>query len=78
MALKNLDGTFECSYCGSKYPSALKADNCREAHDLIYIPITRQDLNALIHLIIMSDSSTVSTRLFVNLQRYARKQALEK
>ena len=77
MAIKNLDGTYACGYCGSKYPDPTKADTCKDSHNLVYVPMTRQDLNGLIHLIIMSDSNVVSSKLFSDLQRYARKAATD-
>jgi hypothetical protein len=47
MAFKTKDGKYQCSYCLKKYDDPVRADACREEHDLIYLPLTREDIFAL-------------------------------
>ena len=38
MAIKLKSGKYACGYCGKEYADAVDAENCKEAHHLIYIP----------------------------------------
>ncbi len=77
MAIKLHDGTYACSICGTKYPQSIKADNCRDSHDMIYIPMSKDELNKLIHAIIMGNTEIVPPHLLNTLQRYARFQVTQ-
>ncbi len=48
MAIKNETGKYKCSYCDKLYDDPTQADTCREGHNLIYVPLTRDDINSLI------------------------------
>ena len=50
MAIKTLNG-YRCSYCNREFPSQVLADSCRDAHEIIYLPITKEDLNRLLQFI---------------------------
>jgi hypothetical protein len=76
MAKKRIDGIFECTVCGKGYYSAQHADACRDAHDLLYIPISRSDLNLLINAIYADNSKLIPEKVVNTLQRYAKKAAL--
>lgn len=78
MATQLRDGTFACSVCGTSYPSPAHADGCRDSHQLLYIPMSKSELNRLIHAIISDDMNLVPPHLLSTLQKYARKAALEK
>lgn len=77
MALKLPDGKFACSICGTKYPQAIKADGCRDSHQLLYIPMSKSELNKLMHAIVMDDFSLVPPHLLQTLQKYARFQVTQ-
>lgn len=77
MAKKLRDGTFACTVCKKVYSSSQHADACRDAHDLLYIPISKSDLNKLINAIYLNDMRMVPENVTVTLQRYAKKAALE-
>lgn len=77
MALKLPDGQFACSVCGTKYSGAAKADGCRDSHQLLYVPMSKTELNRLINAIMLDDMSLVPGHLITTLQRYARYQAIQ-
>lgn len=68
--LKN--GKFACSVCGKVYSSPAHADSCRDSHELLYIPVTKTELNRLINAIYSGDSSIIPFSLIETLKRYAR------
>lgn len=72
MAINNHDGTFSCSICGVKYPQAIKADMCRDGHDTVYIPMTSQELNGLLHFMNLGDPSLLRESLRERLEKYSR------
>ncbi len=72
MAIKNREGKWICSYCLKEYSDATKADTCRENHDLIYLQISRDDLNRLINFLFIQDPKLITERLVKNLQQALR------
>lgn len=72
MAQKLKNGKFACSVCGKSYPSPAHADSCRDSHELLYVPITKTELNRLINAIYSGDSSIIPFSLIETLKRYAR------
>lgn len=76
MAIRLHDGSFACSICGEKYSQSSRADGCRDSHDMIYIPMSKDELNKLIHAIVMDDTSILPTNLLQTLQKYARQQVI--
>ncbi len=71
MAQKVLDG-FACSVCGKKYSSAAHADGCRDSHQLVYVPMTRTELNRLLNAVMLDQMDLVPPHLIETLQKYAR------
>lgn len=69
MAIKNKDKTFSCSYCGRVFPNIQLADSCRESHDLVYIQISKGDLNRLIHFIYSKDESLLTASMINALKK---------
>lgn len=69
MAVK-LRGQWLCGYCGKPYASASKADECRDTHELIYIPLTKTDLNRLLMFIHSKNEDVLTKSLLDTLQRY--------
>ena len=70
MAIKTQYGTYLCGYCGKVYVSATKADECRDQHELIYIPLTKTDLNRLLQFLYTKDESLLTESLVDTLQTY--------
>ncbi len=55
MAIKNKKGRYECFYCLKDYNRPEKADQCREEHDILYLPISRSDANRLLNYLFIGD-----------------------
>ena len=74
MANKLPDGSYACSVCGTKHPTPAKADGCRDSHQLLYIPMSKTELNRLLNAIMLDDMTIVPQHLIITLQKYARAQ----
>ena len=72
MAIKNPDGTFSCAICKISYESIVSADACRDSHDMIYFPISRDELNQLTLFIHTGNASGISTELLDRLDEFKR------
>jgi len=71
MAVKSFDGWL-CGYCGKKYTDAVKADVCRDSHELIYVPFTTADLNSLLHFVYTKEEQYLTESLMNTLSTYLR------
>jgi hypothetical protein len=76
MAQKVLNG-YSCSVCGHVYPSPSHADACRDSHQLLYIPMSKTELNRLVNAIMLGDFELVPFHLLETLRKYARKASLD-
>jgi hypothetical protein len=72
MAIKNPDGTFSCLICKRGYESVVSADACRDSHEMIYFPISRDELNQLAIFIHTGNASGISVELLDRLDEYKR------
>lgn len=72
MAQTLADGTFACSVCGKVHYNVIQADACRDSHDMIYIPMSRTELNRLINAIMLDKVDIVPESLLTTLRKYAR------
>lgn len=72
MATKLRDGTFACSVCGTVYSAAAHADGCRDSHQLLYIPMSKTELNRLLNAIVLDQVETVPSHLIETLRKYAK------
>ena len=61
-----------CSYCNKQYKNQVDADNCRDEHGLVYIPLSQTDLNRLINFIYLKDDKLLSESLMRTLTRYLK------
>jgi len=59
MTIKTKDGRFVCIYCEKPYKTEKEAVECREKHDLIYVPLSRPELNKLLHYIMAPNNPKV-------------------
>jgi primosomal protein N' len=76
MAIKTKNG-YRCFYCNKKYTHPEKADQCREEHQLVYVPISITDINKLMHYIMMPDPDILDgTQVVRMLQVALRKKTL--
>lgn len=77
MAKKLRNGKFACSVCGFEYSSAPHADGCRDSHQLLYIPVSKTELNRLLNAIVLGDLDLIPEHLILTLQKYARFQVTD-
>jgi hypothetical protein len=72
MANKNTDGKYVCSYCGKLYSHPQAADACRDGHALIYIGLTKEDLNRLLMFIQLKQDELMTESLWKALNKPRR------
>lgn len=72
MALQIRPGIWGCSYCQKTYTNATEADACRETHELIYVPLTKTDLNRLLNFIWSKNEKYLTKSLMDTLSKYLR------
>jgi len=68
--INRLTGKYICSYCLKEFDQWQEADTCRDAHDLIYVQISKQDLNRLIMFMHLKDDSLITESLMSSLNKY--------
>ncbi len=69
MAIK-VEGGWKCGYCYKFFTNPVDAENCKENHQLIYVAISKEDLNKLINFIYIGDEKILPDTLVERLQRY--------
>jgi len=73
MAIKSKDGKgYICSYCEKKYSHPQEADQCRDAHELIYIALTKEDLNRLLQFLQLKQDELLTRSLVRSLTKVRR------
>jgi hypothetical protein len=77
MAIKNKRNQWICSICRDVKKNPAEADACRDAHDIIYVPFQREDLNRLIHILYETDSP-LTTESMMKAIRNSLKLGLDK
>lgn len=79
MAVKTKTGDYACSYCRKVYTHPEKADECRNEHDLVYLPLSPKDANSLLNFVFSGDTRLLKDVKFVPLlqevlRRHQREQ----
>jgi hypothetical protein len=69
---------YTCNYCGTDYDTQIKVDKCKKKHEIIYVPISRGDLNRLINFIYIRDESLLTRTLMDTLTSYLKGNTSEK
>lgn len=75
MAIKLKNGGYACGYCGKEFLSntgMLDAETCKESHNLIYLQLSREDLQKLVMFIYNKDDAILSEKLVERLQSYLK------
>lgn len=67
-----------CSYCGTEYDTPIKAEKCLKKHELIYVPLSRGDLNRLINFIYIKDDELLTKTMMDTLTTYLKGNRSEK
>lgn len=75
MANKNINGKWACSFCGKEYNELHEAETCREKHELIYFPLTKKEINAILQFIYTRDEELIKDDLVKRIQKYVRAAA---
>lgn len=75
MSIKTVDG-YACSVCGIVYDNPTQADVCRDNHELLYVPMSRTELNRLLNALVLGDITIVPQSLLETLRKYARLQVI--
>jgi hypothetical protein len=75
MTARDRRGNTVCSFCGKNYPIPAAADACRDSHNLIYVPMLKEELNHLMLFIFSKDDEILDEALVRRLQAYLRKAA---
>ncbi len=76
MAIKTKDG-YKCFYCNKKFKHPEKADQHRDGHEIVYVPISITDINKLMHYIMLPDPEILEdTQVVKMLQLALRKKTL--
>jgi hypothetical protein len=71
VAIKDrITGRYKCSYCSKDFLTPAEADACRDEHDLLYVQISKQDLNRLIMFLQLKDDSLLTKTLLHSLYKY--------
>ena len=71
MATKVTNG-YMCPVCEKVYPDAMKADTCKASHEILYVPLTRTEVNRLIHGLMLGDFTLVPDSVFETLRKVQR------
>jgi hypothetical protein len=61
---------YACKHCGKLYLSLASARDCESSHDIVYVPIQRQDLKRLLIYLQTGNPEILSQSLLVTLSRY--------
>lgn len=77
MAITLRDGTFACSVCGVSYPSSQHADACRDAHNLLYVPMSKEELNLLMNAIYGGDVRLIPVSLIETLRKFYKQAVIK-
>lgn len=61
-----------CGYCKQPYSDPFRADKCRDGHELIYVPLSKTDLNRLINFIYLKQDQLLTKSLIDTLTSYMK------
>lgn len=71
MPIKTKTG-WECTICGKIHDRDVYALSCEQKHDIIYVPIKREDLFNLIQFLYTGDTELLTESLMTTLQKYSK------
>lgn len=75
MSVKLKNGNYACGYCGKQFngkTAQSDADTHKEEHDLIYLQISKEDLQKLVLFIFSKDERLLGEDLVNRLQSYLK------
>ncbi len=62
---------YQCKFCSKTYDSLAEARDCESSHDIVYVPIERQDLKRLLIFLQTGNPEILSLTLLNTLSRYS-------
>ena len=65
----------KCFYCEKYFKEEKRARDCENNHDVVYVPILREDLNRLVNYIATGDRNLLTERLSKVLFKYVRAES---
>ena len=71
MAVKVKNG-YKCGYCGKFFTDPIECDSHKDSHKLIYLALSKEDLNRLVMFIYSKDESVLGEDIVSRLQSYLR------
>lgn len=71
MAIKTSKG-YKCGYCGKLFITSPEADKCKDSHQLVYVALSKDDLNKLVNFIYLKEEKLLTDTLVTNLQKYLK------
>ena len=63
----------KCSICLKEYETTKERDMCSLSHEIIYVPLTKSELNRLINFIMTGESRLLTSDLTKKLFKFASK-----
>lgn len=70
MAIKTEDGKFKCAYCGKLYDELTLANKCKTSHDLIYVPLTIEDIRSIINFMYTKEEKHLTEKAVQQFMKY--------
>lgn len=65
---------YKCLYCSREYPKEEDAGKCVDTHELVLVPIARNDLGRLNQFLYLKEDKLLTESLVRTIQKYSRKQ----
>jgi hypothetical protein len=63
MAIPTKEGKYRCSYCSKIYNDPVAADTCLANHNLIYVPLTQEDIHSFVNFLYTKDERNLTEPL---------------
>lgn len=70
MPIKTNTG-WKCNICGMEHARDIDALSCEQSHEVIYVPIKREDLFRLVQFLYTGDMSLITEELMSTLRKYS-------
>ena len=77
MAIRTYKGKYKCGYCGKIYDRDQEADTCKQSHNLLYLPLSAEDINRLHLYLYNGDENLLTESLIKQIKKYAKVASLK-